>query len=148
MNILLFSYHMKMTVLTLYEFSELTQNMITNIGMIIEKNIKIPFVWNPEENKYDILICVDKTIDIIVGVGIVLKSKDENEWNELKYLCVIEQYRNKGIASKMVNNFLKKYTYLYLKIAPNKEAYNFYLKKYHMTYEREKDKNVISLPKL
>jgi hypothetical protein len=132
-----------MTVLTLYEFSELAPNMINNIGMMIEENIQIPFIWNSEENKYDVLVCIDKTINIIVGVGIVLKNI--NEWNELKYLCVIKPYRNKGIASKIVNSFLSKYEYLYLKISPNKEAYNFYLKKYKIIYEKEKDKNLISI---
>jgi GNAT superfamily N-acetyltransferase len=132
-----------MAVLALYEFTELTPNMIINIGMMVEENIKIPFIWT-EENEYDVLVCVDNTNNIMVGVGIIQKNKNLNDWNELKYLCVIKPYRNKGIASKIVNTFIAKYSYLYLKISPNKEAYNFYLKKYKLFYEKENDRNIIS----
>jgi hypothetical protein len=137
----------EMTVLVLYEFSEFTcsQNMITNIGMMVEENIKVPFIWNPKENGYSVLVCIDKTVNIMVGVGIVLVSKDANEWNELAYLCVIESYRNKGIASRIVNRLLNKYVILCLRIAINKEAFAFYLNKYDLAYNKEKDINLISL---
>jgi GNAT superfamily N-acetyltransferase len=119
--------------------------MIVNISTMVEENINVPFVWNPEENEYDVLVCIDKMGNIMVGVGVVLINKDTSEWNELKYLCVIKPYRNKGIASKIINKFLNKYEFLYLKVVVNKEACNFYLKNYKITYEREKDKNLISL---
>ena len=129
-----------MTELVLYEFTDLTPNLIMNVGMIIEENIKTPFIWDNKENQYDVLLCIDKNNKKIISVGIVIKK----DLNELKYLCVIESYRNKGIGTKIVNKFLNKYDILYLEISSNNKAYNFYFSKFNLYYNKDKEKYIIT----
>lgn len=85
---------------------EIDINNINKIGKLMYDNFENTYnIKNYLQNKNYIII-VNKSFDILNGFMIVYKNID---YYELELIIVSKEYRNQGIATKMMNYFFDNY---------------------------------------
>jgi hypothetical protein len=119
-----------MAQLKLYHFTQnqLSDRLLGDIKNFIESEIQEPFIWDPKNNTYNIMICVTKENSNTVGVGVAKQP------GVLEYLCVHEKYANQDIGLKILGHLVKIYSYL--KMSATSDLHH-YFSHFNVSYEEE-----------